>query len=122
MPRCYSTAHSFEDTVPNAIKALSLFFEDGQPVPPHGMQAVYDEVAENTEESSVLMMIPYVWERKWVVRVNLTPDYDRDTPRHTQVQTTPATPTSHGTICSPPSPASHVCCNTILTKPCPPNF
>ena len=64
MPGCYSAADSFEDTVPNAVEALSLFFEDAEPVPPRGMEAVYDEVAENIAEDSVLMMIPYVRDRK----------------------------------------------------------
>ena len=72
VPGCYSAADSFEEIVPNAIEALSLFFEDGEPVPPRGMEAVRDEVAENTAEGAVLMMIPYVRDRRRVVRVNLS--------------------------------------------------
>ena len=72
VPGCYSAADSFEDIVPNAIEALSLFFEDGDPVPPRGIEAVRDEVAENIAEGAVLMMIPYVRDRKRVVRVNLS--------------------------------------------------
>ena len=72
VPGCFSAADSFEDIVPKAIEALSLFFEDGEPVPPRGMEAVRDEVAENIAEGAVLMMIPYVRDRKRVVRVNLS--------------------------------------------------
>ena len=72
VPGCFSAADSFEEIVPNAIEALSLFFEDGEPVPPRGLEAVRDEVAENIAEGAVLMMIPYVRDRKRVVRVNLS--------------------------------------------------
>ena len=72
VPGCFSAADSFEDIVPNAIEALSLFFEDGDPVPPRGMEAVRDEVAGNIADGAVLMMIPYVQDRKRVVRVNLS--------------------------------------------------
>lgn len=72
VPGCFSAADSFEEIVPNAIKALSLFFEDGEPVPPRGVEAVRDEVAGNIVNGAVLMMIPYVGDRKRVVRVNLS--------------------------------------------------
>ena len=72
VPGCFSAADSFEEIVPNAIEALSLFFEDGEPVPPRGMEAVRDEVAGNIANGAVLMMIPYVQDRKRVVRVNLS--------------------------------------------------
>ena len=73
VPGCFSAADSFEEIVPNAIEALSLFFEDGEPVPPRGLEAVRDQVAENIAEGAVLMMmIPYVQDRKRVVRVNLS--------------------------------------------------
>ncbi|MCY4190806.1 MAG: hypothetical protein OXD42_05705 [Rhodospirillaceae bacterium] len=50
-----STADSFEDIVPNVIKALSPFFEDDEPVSPRGIEAVAGSIAKGT----VLMMIPY---------------------------------------------------------------
>ena len=72
VPGCYSAADSFDDIVPNAIEALSLFFEDGEPVPPRGIEAVREQAAESIAEGAVLMMIPYVRDRKRVVRVNLS--------------------------------------------------
>ena len=71
VPGCYSATDSFDDVVPNAIEALSLFFEDGEPVPPRGMEGVREQVAESITEGAVLMMIPYVRDRKRVGRVNL---------------------------------------------------
>ena len=72
VPGCYSAADSFDDIVPNAIEALSLFFEDSEPVPPRGIEAVREQVAGSIAEGAVLMMIPYVRDRKRVVRVNLS--------------------------------------------------
>jgi len=72
VPGCFSAADAFEEIVPNAIEALSLFFEDGEPVPPRGIEAVREQVADSIAEGAVLMMIPYVRDRKRVVRVNLS--------------------------------------------------
>ena len=72
VPGCYSAADSFDDIVPNAIEALSLFFEDGEPAPTLGIKAVREQVAGSIEKGAVLMMIPYVRDRKRVVRVNLS--------------------------------------------------
>ena len=72
VPGCYSAADSFDGIVPNAIEALSLFLEDSEPVPPLGIEAVREQVAGSIAEGAVLMMIPYVRDRKRVVRVNLS--------------------------------------------------
>ena len=72
VPGCFSAADTFEEIVPNAIEALSLFFEDSEPACAHGLEAVREQVAENIAQGAVLMMIPYVQDRKRVVRVNLS--------------------------------------------------
>lgn len=69
---CFSAADTFEDIVPNAVEALSLFFQDAEPVPPLGLEAVREQVAENIEEGALLMMIPYVQVQERAVRVNLS--------------------------------------------------
>ena len=69
---CFSAADTFEEIVPNAIEALSLFFEDSEPVPPRGLETVREQVAEDIANGAVLMMIPYIQDRKRVVRVNLS--------------------------------------------------
>ncbi len=72
VPGCFSAADTFEEIVPNAIEALSLFFEDSEPMPPLGLEAVREQVAENIANGAILMMIPWVHDRKRVVRVNLS--------------------------------------------------
>ena len=72
VPGCFSAADTFEEIVPNAIEALSLFFEDSEPVSARGLEVVRERVAENIAQGAVLMMIPYVQDRKRVVRVNLS--------------------------------------------------
>ena len=69
---CFSAADTFEEIVPNAIEALSLFFEGSEPVPPRGLETVREQVADDIANGAVLMMIPYVHDRKRVVRVNLS--------------------------------------------------
>ncbi len=72
VPGCFSAADTFEEIVPNAIEALSLYFEDTEPVPPRSLESVRQQVADDIANGAVLMMIPYVRDRKRVVRVNLS--------------------------------------------------
>ena len=72
VPGCFSAADTFEDIVPSAIEALSLFFEDTEPLPPRGLERVREQMADDIAGGAVLMMIPYVQDRKRVVRVNLS--------------------------------------------------
>ena len=58
-PGCFSAADTFDEIVPNAVEALSLFFEDGGIVPARGIEAVREEVAEDLAAGAVLMTIPY---------------------------------------------------------------
>ena len=75
VPGCFSAADAFEEIVPNAIEALSLFFEDNtEPLPPWGLEIVREEVADDIAQGAVLMLVPYVRDRKRVVRVNLSLD------------------------------------------------
>ena len=74
VPGCFSAADAFEEIVPNAIEALSLFFEDTEPLPPQGLEVVREQVADDIAKGAVLMLIPYVRDRKRVVRVNLSLD------------------------------------------------
>ena len=73
-PGCFSAADTFGEIVPNAIESLSLFFEDGEPVPPRGLEAVREQVAGDIAGGAVLMMIPYVRDRNRIVRVKLSLD------------------------------------------------
>ena len=74
VPGCFSAADTFDEIAPNAIEALALFFEDREIVPARGIEAVREEVAEDLVSGAVLMMIPYIADRRRVVRVNLSLD------------------------------------------------
>ena len=74
LPGCFSAADTFDEIITNAIEALALFFEDGDVLPPRGIEAIRDQVAEDLGSGAVLMMIPYISERRRVVRVNLSLD------------------------------------------------
>ena len=74
LPGCFSAADTFDEIVPNAVEALSLFLEDSAVVPPRGIEAVRREVAEDLAAGAVLMMIPYIADCRGVVRVNLSLD------------------------------------------------
>ena len=72
VPGCFSAADTFAEIVPNSIEALSLFFEDTEPAPTRDLESMRREVADDIAGGAVLMMIPYVGDRKRVVRVNLS--------------------------------------------------
>ena len=74
VPGCFSAADTFDEIVPNAIEALSLFFEDRAIIPARSIEAVRAEVAKDLASGAVLMMIPHIADRRRVVRVNLSLD------------------------------------------------
>ena len=74
VPGCFSAADTFDEIVPNAIEALSLFFEDREIIPARSIEAVRAEVAKDLASGAVLMMIPHIADRRRVVRVNLSLD------------------------------------------------
>ena len=72
VPGCFSAADTLGEILPNSIEALSLFLEDAEPAPPLGLESVCEQVADDIANGAVLMMIPYVRNRKRTVRVNLS--------------------------------------------------
>jgi len=74
VPGCFSAADTFNEIIPNAIEALSLFFEGREIIPARSIEEVREEVAEDLATGAVLMMIPYIADRRRVVRVNLSLD------------------------------------------------
>ncbi len=71
---CFSAADTFDEIIPKAIEALALYFEDREVVPARGIEALRGEVAEELAAGAFLMMIPYISDRRRVVRVNLSLD------------------------------------------------
>ena len=72
VPGCFSAADTFGEIVPNSIEALSLFFENAEAAPPQGLETVREQVADDVASGAVLMMIPFVRDRRRNVRVNLS--------------------------------------------------
>ena len=60
VPGCFSAADTFNQIVPNAIEALSLFFENSDIIPARGIETVCEEVAEDLTAGAILMTIPYI--------------------------------------------------------------
>ena len=56
---CFSAADNISEIVPNAQEALSLFFEDSEPIPPLGVEAVRERFSNSITEQALLVMIPY---------------------------------------------------------------
>ena len=74
LPGCFSAADTFDGIIPKAIEALALYLEASESVPPRGIEAIREEVAEDLAADAVLMMIPHVSDVRRVVRVNLSFD------------------------------------------------
>jgi len=73
-PGCFSAAEAFDDVLPNAVEALSLYFE-GQAVPvPRGLDAVRAEVVDEIAEGAALLAVPLVITTRTPARVNISLD------------------------------------------------
>lgn len=56
-PGCFSAADNLNDVIPNAVEALSLYFED-QPIPtPRDLDAIRVEVARDIAEGAALIAV-----------------------------------------------------------------
>ena len=60
VPGCFSAADREEDIIPNAIEALSLYFEDEEGIAPRSISEVRQLAAEDLAEGAYLVQIPYL--------------------------------------------------------------
>ena len=59
VPGCFSAADDFNDVLPNAVEALSLYFDD-QPLPePRDLDVLRAEVAAEIAERAALIAVPW---------------------------------------------------------------
>ena len=73
-PGCFSAADDFNDVIPNAVEALSLYFED-QPLPePRDLDVLRAEFADEIAEGAALIAIPLVVTTRSATRVNVSLD------------------------------------------------
>ena len=74
VPGCFSAADSFDDVLPNAVEALSLWFEDTAPTAPRRLEEIRAEVTAEIAEGAFLLAVPLIVPENATVRANLSFD------------------------------------------------
>lgn len=74
VPGCFSAADELGDVVPNAVEALTLWFEDQAAVAPSPIDAVRKAVAQDLAEGAFLIAVPWIAPAKTLERVHLSMD------------------------------------------------
>jgi len=74
LPGCFSAADEIEDVIPNAIEALSLWFEDEDEVDPSPVENIRTRIADELAEGAFLVMVPWIGRNSKPARVNISLD------------------------------------------------
>jgi predicted RNase H-like HicB family nuclease len=74
VPGCFSAADDFSDVIPNAVEALSLYFDDGPLPEPRDLDVVRTEVAPEIADGAALVAVPLVETSRTPTRVNISLD------------------------------------------------
>jgi predicted RNase H-like HicB family nuclease len=74
LPGCFSAADRIEDVIPNAIEALSLWFEDEQEAEPSPIERVRELASADLAEGAFLVMVPWIGKGGKPARVNISID------------------------------------------------
>lgn len=74
LPGCFSAADEQGDILPNAIEAMSLWFEDEAVVPARSLQEIREVAAQDLEEGAFLVMVPWIGNAGKLARVNISLD------------------------------------------------
>ena len=74
LPGCFSAADEIGDVVPNAIEALSLWFEDADELEPSAIEMIRQRVADELAQGAFLMMVPWIGRSTGPTRVNISLD------------------------------------------------
>lgn len=76
LPGCFSAADRMEDVIPNAVEALSLWFEDANAmVEPRPLEQIRADVAEDLAEGAFLVAVPWIGRMGKPARVNISLDH-----------------------------------------------
>jgi predicted RNase H-like HicB family nuclease len=74
VPGCFSAADDLSDVIPNAVEALSLYFDD-RPLPePRDLDVLRTEAAPDIAEGAALIAVPLVETSRTAKRVNISLD------------------------------------------------
>ncbi len=74
LPGCFSAADDIEDVIPNAVEALSLWFEDAEDIEPRPVEAIRADAAADLAEGAFLVMVPWIGRNSKPARVNISLD------------------------------------------------
>lgn len=74
LPGCFSAADRIEDVIPNAVEALSLWFEDAPMVAPSLVETIRARAADDLAEGAFLVMVPWIGRNSKPARVNISID------------------------------------------------
>jgi predicted RNase H-like HicB family nuclease len=74
LPGCFSAADDIEDVIPNAVEALSLWFEDQDEVEASPVEAIRSHAATDLAEGAFLVMVPWIGRNSKPARVNISID------------------------------------------------
>lgn len=74
LPGCYSAADDLDQLLPNAIEAMSLWFEDQDVVPSSPVERIRELAAEDLAEGAFLVMVPWIGRSRKPARVNISID------------------------------------------------
>lgn len=74
LPGCFSAADRIEDVIPNAVEALSLWFEDAPMVAPSPVETIRARAADDLAEGAFLVMVPWIGRNSKPARVNISID------------------------------------------------
>jgi predicted RNase H-like HicB family nuclease len=75
LPGCFSAADTLDEIVPNAVEALSLWFEDGEAVvKPSSVEAIRLAAADDLAEGAFLVLVPWIGRSLGPARVNVSID------------------------------------------------
>lgn len=74
LPGCFSAADAIEDVIPNAVEALSLWFEDSEETEPRAVEAIRADAASDLADGAFLVMVPWIGRNSKPARVNISLD------------------------------------------------
>ena len=74
LPGCFSAADAIEDVIPNAVEALSLWFEDAEETEPRAVEAIRADAANDLADGAFLVMVPWIGRNSKPARVNISLD------------------------------------------------
>lgn len=75
LPGCFSSSDRIEDVIPNAIEALSLWFEDQDDlIAPSPVEKIREQAAADLAEGAFLVMVPWIGRNSKPARVNISID------------------------------------------------